>query len=126
MKIVVIGGTILIGSRAVIILRQRGHEVIAESRRSGITAGLPEIIAADNVAAVTPKSPSQIRESRVSRSQARNEPFNETVARYLQVVGDRRQVVKEPDVIFRPTTSTKTRSCRWARRVSAASILKSG
>ena len=32
MKIVVIGGTGLIGSKTVAILRQRGHEVIAASR----------------------------------------------------------------------------------------------
>ena len=36
MKIVVIGGTGLIGSRAVAILRQRGHEVVAASPKSGI------------------------------------------------------------------------------------------
>ena len=36
MKIVVIGGTGLIGSKAVAILRQRGHEVVAASPKSGI------------------------------------------------------------------------------------------
>jgi uncharacterized protein YbjT (DUF2867 family) len=36
MKIVVIGGTGLIGSRSVAILRQRGHEVVAASPKSGI------------------------------------------------------------------------------------------
>ena len=35
MKIVVIGGTGLIGSKAVAILRQGGHEVVAASRKSG-------------------------------------------------------------------------------------------
>ena len=36
MKIVVIGGTGLIGSKTVAILRQAGHEVIAASPRSGV------------------------------------------------------------------------------------------
>jgi uncharacterized protein YbjT (DUF2867 family) len=36
MKIVVIGGTGLIGSKTVVILRQRGHEVIAASPQSGV------------------------------------------------------------------------------------------
>jgi uncharacterized protein YbjT (DUF2867 family) len=36
MKIVVIGGTGLIGSKAVSILRQRGHEVVAASPSSGV------------------------------------------------------------------------------------------
>src|SRR6185369_13912495 len=36
MKIVVIGGTGLIGSKTVAILRQGGHEVVAASPRSGV------------------------------------------------------------------------------------------
>ena len=36
MKIVVIGGTGLIGSKTVAILRQRGHEVVAASPTSGV------------------------------------------------------------------------------------------
>ena len=36
MKIVVIGGTGLIGSKTVAILRQRGHEVLAASPNSGV------------------------------------------------------------------------------------------
>jgi len=38
MKIVVIGGTGLIGSKAVAILRQGGHEVVAGSPKSGINS----------------------------------------------------------------------------------------
>jgi nucleoside-diphosphate-sugar epimerase len=37
MKIVVIGGTGLIGSRTVAILRQRGHQVVAASPGAGST-----------------------------------------------------------------------------------------
>ena len=36
MKIVVIGGTGLIGSKSVAILRQGGHEVIAASPKVGV------------------------------------------------------------------------------------------
>ena len=36
MKIVVIGGTGLIGSKTVAILRQHGHEVVAASPNSGV------------------------------------------------------------------------------------------
>ena len=36
MKIVVIGGTGLIGSKTVAILRQGGHDVVAASPQSGI------------------------------------------------------------------------------------------
>ena len=36
MKIVVIGGTGLIGSKTVPILRQRGHEVVAASSKTGV------------------------------------------------------------------------------------------
>ena len=37
MKIVVIGGTGLIGSKTVAILRQGGHEVVAASPKAGST-----------------------------------------------------------------------------------------
>ncbi len=36
MKIVVIGGSGLIGSKTVAILRQRGHEVVAASPNTGV------------------------------------------------------------------------------------------
>jgi nucleoside-diphosphate-sugar epimerase len=38
MKIVVIGGTGLIGSKTVAILRQGGHEVVVASPKSAISA----------------------------------------------------------------------------------------
>jgi uncharacterized protein YbjT (DUF2867 family) len=41
MKIVVIGGTGLIGSKTVAILRQGGHEVVAASPSSGASTALP-------------------------------------------------------------------------------------
>ena len=38
MKIVVIGGTGLIGWKTVAILRQRGHEVVAASPNTGVNS----------------------------------------------------------------------------------------
>jgi uncharacterized protein YbjT (DUF2867 family) len=49
MKIVVIGGTGLIGSKTVAILREEGHEVVAGSPKSGVNTitgkGLKEAMA---------------------------------------------------------------------------------
>jgi uncharacterized protein YbjT (DUF2867 family) len=62
MKIVVIGGTGLIGSKVVAILRQRGHEVIAASPRSGVDAttgkGLKEALTGAQVVVDLANSPS--------------------------------------------------------------------
>jgi uncharacterized protein YbjT (DUF2867 family) len=62
MKIVVIGGTDLIGSKTVADLRQRGHEVIAASPKSGINSligqGLKEAIAGAQVVIDLTNSPS--------------------------------------------------------------------
>jgi uncharacterized protein YbjT (DUF2867 family) len=62
MKIVVIGGTGLIGSGLVEILRARGHEAIAASPRSGVDAltgtGLAEAFAGADVVVDVANSPS--------------------------------------------------------------------
>src|SRR4051812_412227 len=62
MKIVVIGGTGLIGSKTVAILRQGGHEVVAASPNSGINSitgeGLKEAIAGATVVIDLANSPS--------------------------------------------------------------------
>jgi len=62
MKIVVIGGTGLIGSKAVSILRQGGHEVVAGSPTSGINSitgeGLKEAMAGARVVIDLTNSPS--------------------------------------------------------------------
>ena len=62
MKIVVIGGTGLIGSKTVPILRQGGHEVIAASPKSGINSitgeGLTEAMASTQVVIDLANSPS--------------------------------------------------------------------
>src|SRR5580693_2525750 len=62
MKIVVIGGTGLIGSKTVVILRQGGHEVVAASPKSGINTitgeGLKEAMAGAQVVIDLANSPS--------------------------------------------------------------------
>jgi uncharacterized protein YbjT (DUF2867 family) len=62
MKIVVIGGTGLIGSKTVAILRQGGHEVVAASPKSGINTltgeGLKEAMAGATVVVDLANSPS--------------------------------------------------------------------
>jgi uncharacterized protein YbjT (DUF2867 family) len=61
-KIVVIGGTGLIGSKTVAILRQRGHEVVAASPNSGVHTitgeGLKEVLAGTQVVIDLANSPS--------------------------------------------------------------------
>jgi uncharacterized protein YbjT (DUF2867 family) len=62
LKIVVIGGTGLIGSRTVAILRQRRHEVVAASPNTGINtitgAGLKQAVAGTQVVIDLANSPS--------------------------------------------------------------------
>jgi len=62
MKIVVIGGTGLIGSKTVAILRQRGHEVVAASPNTGVNTitgeGLEAVLAGTQVVIDLANSPS--------------------------------------------------------------------
>jgi len=62
MKIVVIGGSGLIGSKVVSILRRRGHEVVAASPSSGVNTltgeGLAETLAGAQVVVDVANSPS--------------------------------------------------------------------
>ncbi|MGO4330079.1 SDR family oxidoreductase [Cupriavidus sp. 2TAF22] len=62
MKIIVIGGTGLIGSKTVAILRQGGHEVVAASPKSGVNTitgeGLKEALAGMQVVIDLANSPS--------------------------------------------------------------------
>ncbi|HVN64644.1 MAG TPA: SDR family oxidoreductase [Candidatus Binataceae bacterium] len=62
MKIVIIGGTGLIGSKTAIILRERGHEVVAASPKTGVDtitgAGLKSAVAGARVGIDLANSPS--------------------------------------------------------------------
>ena len=60
MKIVVIGGSGLIGKKLVTILRRQGHEIVAASPSSGVNSltgeGLAQALAGANVVVdVTPR-----------------------------------------------------------------------
>lgn len=67
MKIVVIGGTGLIGSKVVSNLRQRGHEVIAAAPNTGVHTitgeGLAEALAGAQVVIDLANSPRTARRS---------------------------------------------------------------
>src|SRR6478672_524489 len=62
MKIVVIGGSGLIGKKLIPILRERGHEAVSASPSSGVNAvsgeGLAEALAGANVVVDVSNSPS--------------------------------------------------------------------
>ena len=62
MKIVVIGGTGLIGSKLVALLRERGQDVLAASPNSGVNTitgeGLPQALAGARVVVDLANSPS--------------------------------------------------------------------
>src|SRR6516225_9935628 len=87
MKIVVIGGTGLIGSKAVAILRQGGHEVLAASPNSGVNTitgeGVKEAVAGAQVVIDLANSPS-FEEKAVLEffwAPGRNPPAAEAAAR---------------------------------------------
>src|SRR6202045_3487962 len=84
MKIVVIGGTGLIGSKTVALLRQGGHEVLAASPNSGVNTitgeGLKEALAGAQVVIDLANSPS-FEDKAVLE-------FFETSGRNLLVAGD--------------------------------------
>ena len=62
MKILIIGGTGLIGSKTVVILRQGGHDVVAASPKSGVNTitgdGVKEAVAGAQVVIDLANSPS--------------------------------------------------------------------
>src|SRR6267378_949736 len=137
MKIVVIGGTGLIGSKTVPILRQGGHEVVAASPNTGVNSitgeGLKEAMAGTQVVIDLANSPSfedkavleffetsgrnllaAPRSGIVEIACPERAPFNEIVARYLKAVGDPRQVVSDPEARY------------WGGRVEEHSLVPLG
>jgi len=97
-KIVVIGGTGLIGSKIVAILRQGGNEVVAASRRGGVNTvsgeGLKEAMAGAQVVIDVSNAPSPDRQAALEffETSGRNILAAETAARVrhhvaLSIVG---------------------------------------
>src|SRR6266566_3460083 len=113
MKIVVIGGTGLIGSKTVPILRQGGHEVVAASPKTGVNSitgeGLKEAMAGTQVVIDLANSPSFEDKAVLEffQTSGRNLLAAEAaagvrhhVARYLKAIGDPRQVVSDPEARY--------------------------
>ena len=89
--------------------------------------GLFQPIAADDVAPVVAEVAfAAPRNGIVEIADPERAPFNEIVARYLKAVGDPRQVVSDPEGRYFGVRSRSSRSCRWAKRASAASVSTNG
>ena len=104
---------------------------IADSSADGKLVRLPPVlfqpIAADDVAAsVADVALAAPRNRIVEIAGPERAPFNEIIARYLKAVGDAREVVSDPEARYWGGRVTSTRSCRWARRASAASVSTNG
>ena len=88
MKIVVIGGTGLIGSKTVAILRRGGHEVVAASPNTGVNTitgeGLKEAMAGAQVVIDLANSPcwSSSRPPGATFSRRKPQPASGTMSRY--------------------------------------------
>ena len=123
MKIVVIGGTGLIGSKVVEKLKQKGHEAIAAAPNTGVNTltgeGLKEATAGAQVVIDLANSPSFEDKAVLEffETSGRNLlaaeaaaggrhhvalsiVVNEIVARYLKAVGDPRVVVSDPEARY--------------------------
>jgi hypothetical protein len=123
MKVVVIGGTGLIGAKVAAILRGQGHEVVAASPSTGVNAltgeGLPDATAAADVVVDLANSPSW--EDRAVLAFSRGS---------RRASSGRWAIRARSSATPRPATSAvasgSTRSCRSARRASAASVWTNG
>lgn len=102
MKIVVIGGTGLIGSKLVTLLRGKGHEVLAASPNSGVNTltgeGLAEALAGAQVVVDVSNSPSfedtaVMNFFRTSTTNLLAAEARAGVQRVLVANGDKRQVI---------------------------------
>src|SRR5262247_2480069 len=88
MKIVIIGGTGLIGSKTAPILRKAGHEVIAASPNSGVNTitgeGLKEVLAGAQVVIDLANSPSFEDKAVLAATFSRRRPqrASATMSRY--------------------------------------------
>src|SRR2546425_415026 len=143
MKIVVIGGTGLIGSKTIPILREGGHAGLAASPNTRVytiirstqfleflgaiaasstdgnmvrlSPGLFQPIAADDVAAIIADvALAAPRKAIVEIAGPERAPFNEIVARYLKAVGDPRTAVSDPEARY------------WGGRVEERSLVPLG
>ena len=116
MKIVVIGGTGLIGSKTVAILRQRGHDVLAASPNSGVNTitgeGLRGALAGAQVVIDLANSPSFEDKAVLEFFETSGTPY--TIVRstqfleFLRGIADSSadgNLVRLPPVLFQPIAS---------------------
>ena len=86
MKIVVIGGTGLIGSKAVEKLKQKGHEAIAAAPNTGVNTitgeGLKEALAGAQVVIDLANAPSWEDKAVLTFLRRRPQPASGTMSRY--------------------------------------------
>ena len=107
MKIVVIGGSGLIGRKLVDRLRQRGHEAMAASPSSGVDTmtgqGLAEALAGAQVVVDVANSPSFQDEAvngTVEIADPERLPLAEFVRRFLKAKQDPRIVIEDIDARY--------------------------
>ena len=99
----------------------------ADGNMVRLSPGLFQPIAAGDVAPIVADvALAAPRNSIVEIAGPERAPFNEIVARYLKAVGDPREVVRDPEARYWAAGSRSSRSCRWARRASAASVSTNG
>jgi uncharacterized protein YbjT (DUF2867 family) len=92
-----------------------------------LSPGLFQPIAADDVAVIVADvALAAPRSGIVEIAGPERAPFNEIVARYLKAVGDPREVVSDPEADTSAAGLRGARSCRWAKRASAASVSTNG
>jgi uncharacterized protein YbjT (DUF2867 family) len=104
---------------------------IADESADGNTVRLPPVafqpIAAEDVAAMVAEvALAAPRNGIVEIAGQERAPLNDIVARYLKAAGDPREVVGDPKARYWVAGSKSSRSCRWAKRGLAASVLTSG
>lgn len=112
MKIVVIGGSGLIGTKVVKKLTERGHQALAASPSTGAAAGADDNrvrlsnagfqpIAADDVAeAVAEAALAAPINDIIEIAGPERLPLSELVARYLKTTNDPREVVSEAEARY--------------------------
>ena len=118
MKIVVIGGTGLIGSKAVAILRQGGHDVVTASPNTGVNTITGE--------GLERRPPAQVVVDVANSPSFEDKAVLESPRNGIVEIATRMKSSVTPRPDTSAAGSRSIRSCRWAKRASAASIWRNG
>jgi uncharacterized protein YbjT (DUF2867 family) len=116
-KIVVIGGTGLIGSKVVEKLRQRGHDAVAAAPDTGVDTILPPVrfqpIASQDVAsAIADAALGEPVNGTIEIAGRDAFTLDEAVREVLEQDGDSRKVIADSR---RPITASGSATRRWCR-----------